>query len=74
MLDEKTIKEIKTYLKKLDDMEANNEWLPSPHEIETFIDMVQNAMGRGTLEDRQYEVLLMLEDRLCEHYQGAYEQ
>lgn len=70
MLDEKTIKEIKTYLEKLDEMEANNEWLPSPHEIEPFIDMVQNAMGASGYT----EELLELEDRLCEHYQGAYEQ
>jgi hypothetical protein len=64
------IEDVQAYLKELDAIEEANGWLPSPHAIEPYIDYIQ-ALGAT---DGWTDELLDLEDRLCDHYQGAYEQ
>ena len=65
-----TLEKVKAYLKELDEKEANNDWLPSPHEIEPYIDFIQNCMNMHGNSDELFE----LEDRLCDHFRNAYEQ
>lgn len=54
--------DIISYLDKLEEMDKNNEWLPSPFEIEEYMDKC----------DRDND--LDLYDKLHEHYLMAYEQ
>ena len=65
-----TLKDVVEYLDTLDELERNNDWLPSPHEIKPYIEYVQELLRNDNWE----EDLLNLEDRLHEHYMGAYEQ
>lgn len=57
------------YLERLDKIEEDNDWLPSPHEITPYIDYIQNLGADGWTDE-----LLDLEDRLCDHNRNAYEQ
>lgn len=54
--------EIIEYLAKLEEMDKNNEWLPSPHEIVEY------------MEECDLDNDLELYDKLHEYYLMAYEQ
>ena len=64
-----TMSKVVEILEYLDELEDNNDWLPSPHTIEPYIDFVQDLGMEGWTDE-----LLELEHRLCDHFQGAYEQ
>lgn len=74
----KSLKEIHLYIKKLQKIEDNNGFLPSPFEIEPYIEEVRRKMynknGEMTKNDKKLDKLLKLEDLLCDFYKGAYEQ
>jgi len=77
-MNNKSLKEIRLYIKKLQKIEDNNEWLPSPFEIEPYIEEVRRKMynknGEMTKNDTKLDKLMKLEDLLCDFYRGAYEQ
>ena len=69
--DEMTINLPKTkeFLAWLDELEANNNFLPTPHLIQKYLDYISWAI-RETDQPELYDI----EDRLIGHYTSAYEQ
>lgn len=65
-----TLDDAREYIKKLEKMEANKEWLPSPFEIEKYVDFMELYIHRTGYHDDVEDI----EDKLFEFFQSAYEQ
>lgn len=65
-----TIDKCKELLVYLDELENNNDWLPSPHLIYPYVEFINNINYGDNYSDKLEE----LSEKLHEHKLGAYEQ
>lgn len=66
-----TVEKCKELLNHLEVIEANNDWLPSPHTISPYIEYLEVELYASRYEESQLDELC---DKLCYYHRQAYEQ